>query len=40
MKDDLQRQIMTKYLWNKPINHSTYSFAGQKLTVNSEYNAY
>ena len=39
MKDDLQRLIMT-VLIKQTKNQSTYSFAGQKLTVNSEYIAY
>jgi len=40
MKDDLQRQFMTKYWWNKPRIQSTYSCAGQKLTVIAEYISY
>jgi len=40
MENDLQRQIMTKYYWNKPRIRVLTVFAGQKLTVNSEYIAY
>ena len=32
--------IYDKVLMKQTKNHITYSFAGQKLTVNSEYNAY
>jgi len=37
---DLQRQTYDKVLMKQTKNQSTYSFAGQKLTVNSEYVAY